>query len=30
MKSPQNLLGINHTFTDMALKGKCSMRSDIF
>ena len=30
MKSPQNLLGNNHTFTNIALKEKLSMRSDIF
>ena len=30
MKSPQNLLANNHTFTNIALKEKLSMRSDIF
>ena len=30
MKSPQNLLTNNHTFTNIVLKEKLSMRSDIF
>ena len=30
MKSPQNLLANNHTFTNIVLKEKLSMRSDIF
>ena len=30
MKSPQNLSDNNHTFTNIVLKEKLSMRSDIF